>query len=226
MHELDRPVWASLCSHHRALSVGNPKARRFLPDVNLFAATLDDDPDSLCALVDLVPSGDRVFLAQVSRPREFPRFTIVKAATVLQLVERRPVLPDVSYDVRELGDQDAPEMLALATFTEPGPFLPRTHVMGRFIGIRIDGRLAAMAGERFRFPGYTEVSGVCTHPDFRGKGLARRLSALVAAHIRARGDQPFLHSWSTNSAAVTLYQSLGFEIRAELNAVIIERTPD
>jgi predicted GNAT family acetyltransferase len=226
MHELDRPVWATLCSFHKGLSTGNPKARRFLPDVNLFAATVDDDADSLRALAGIVPSGERVFLAQRSRPRDFPGFSIVKAATVLQLVERRAVLPDASFDILELGPQDAAEMLALATLTEPGPFLPRTHVMGRFIGIRIEGRLAAMAGERFRFPGYTEVSGVCTHPDFRGKGLARHLSALAAAHIRARGDRPFLHSWSTNSAAVTLYQSLGFEIRAELDAVIVERTPD
>jgi predicted GNAT family acetyltransferase len=226
MHELDRPVWASLCSHHRALSVGNPKARRFLPDVNLFAATVDDDQDSLRALADIVPSGERVFLAQASRPREFPGFTAVKTATVLQLVERRTVLPDGAFDVIELGDQDAGDMLALATLTEPGPFLPRTHVMGRFIGIRTEGKLAAMAGERFRFPGYTEVSGVCTHPDFRGKGLATHLSTLVSAHIRARDDQPFLHAWSTNTAAVRLYQSLGFEIRVELKAIILERTRD
>jgi predicted GNAT family acetyltransferase len=223
MQELDRPVWASLCGHHKALSSGNLAARRFLPDVNLFAATVDDGADSLRALAEITAPGERVFLAQLSRPREFPGFTAVKTATVLQLLERRAVLPAAPRDVVELDDRDAADMLALATLTEPGPFLPRTHVMGRFIGIRIKGRLAAMAGERFRFPGYTEVSAVCTHPDFRGKGLARLLSALVSAHIRARGDRPFLHSWASNSAAIELYKSLGFEIRAELAAVILER---
>src|ERR1700741_4589350 len=108
-----------------------------------------------------------------------------------------------------LGDADASEMLALALLTEPGPFLRRTHTMGAFLGLRIDGRLAAMAGERMRFPGYTEVSGVCTHPDFRGRGLARRLSAAVLTAIEARGEQAFLHAWKTNLAAITLYESLG-----------------
>jgi predicted GNAT family acetyltransferase len=95
--------------------------------------------------------------------------------------------------------------------------------MGAFIGIRIGGRLAAMAGERFRFPGYTEVSGVCTHPDFRGRGLARRLSAVVAAGIEARGERPFLHAWKINLPAIALYESLGFEIRNEVNVAVLER---
>jgi predicted GNAT family acetyltransferase len=129
-------------------------------------------------------------------------------------------------EILKLEDADAPEMLALAKLTEPGPFLARTHHhMGRFIGIRIDGRLAAMAGERFRFPGYTEVSGVCTHPDFRGRGLARRLSATVAAGIEARGERPFLHAWKSNRAAISLYESLGFELRSEVNVAVLEQRP-
>ena len=116
-------------------------------------------------------------------------------------------------------------MLALATLTEPGPFLPRTHTMGRFIGLRIDGRLAAMAGERMRFPGHVEVSGVCTHPDFRGRGLARTLSAAVAAEIQRRGDQPFLHAWTANTAAIALYESLGFAVRAAVNIAFVKRQP-
>ena len=118
-----------------------------------------------------------------------------------------------------------PEMLALATLTEPGPFLSRTHVMGRFVGIRIDGRLAAMAGERLSFPGFTEVSGVCTHPDFRENGLARRLSATVTARIQARGEQPFLHAWMSNAPAIRLYESLGFEIRSDVDVKVLERAP-
>src|SRR5579885_1812216 len=117
-------------------------------------------------------------------------------------------------------------MLALATLTEPGPFLTRTHTMGSFLGIRIGGRLAAMAGERLRFPGHTEVSGVCTHPDFRGRGLARRLSMRVAARIESRGEQAFLHAWSANRPAISLYESLGFEIRAELGVKVFERQSD
>src|ERR1700732_4060966 len=135
-----------------------------------------------------------------------------------------PMMSDTTGDILEFTDEDAPEMLELATLTEPGPFLARTHTMGNFLGIRIGGRLAAMAGERMRFPGYTEVSGVCTHPDFRGRGLARRLSAAVAARIEARGDQPFLHAWKSNHSAISLYEGLGFKFRTEVNAVVLKRS--
>jgi len=114
-------------------------------------------------------------------------------------------------------------MLALATLTEPGPFLSRTHTMGSFLGIRVRGQLVAMAGERMRFPGYTEVSGVCTHPEFRGRGFARRLSAAVVAGIRVRGDQ-FLHAWQVNSSAISLYEGLGFKVRTEVNVAVLERS--
>ena len=97
-------------------------------------------------------------------------------------------------DFLELGDADAAEMLALATLTEPGPFFTRTHRLGDFIGIRHAGRLVAMAGERMKPEGFTEVSGVCTHPDFRGRGYAGALMRVVAARIAARGEMPFLHA--------------------------------
>jgi predicted GNAT family acetyltransferase len=80
-----------------------------------------------------------------------------------------------------------------------------------------------MAGERLRFPGYTEVSGVCTHPEFRGRGFARRLSSVVAANIEARGDQAFLHAWKTNSSAISLYEGLGFQVRTELGVRVLKR---
>lgn len=139
----------------------------------------------------------------------------------MQMVATRQL--EVDGDMQVLGDADADNMLQLATLTEPGPFFARTHTMGRFIGVRIDGRLAAMAGERMRFPGHVEVSGVCTHPDFRGRGLARRLSAAVTADIQRRGEQPFLHAWATNAAAIALYESLGYETRATLNIAVLKR---
>ncbi|MFO1274404.1 MAG: GNAT family N-acetyltransferase, partial [Rubrivivax sp.] len=107
--------------------------------------------------------------------------------------------------------------------TEPGPFLARTHAMGRFIGVREQGRLLAMAGERFRPEGWTEVSGVCTHPEARGRGLARALSAAVSARIQARGETPFLHAWQSNVAAIRLYESLGFVLRCEVDVAVLEK---
>jgi predicted GNAT family acetyltransferase len=221
---LDRPVWAALSTRHLALSVGGALARRYAADVNLFASACDDTPAALTALTELVQPGERVYLLQVPDIRVPAGLTTIKAATGVQMVAtRRMPAAVVDDEVVALTDVDAPEMLALAKLTEPGPFLPRTHTMGVFRGIRLDGRLAAMAGERFRFPGYTEVSGVCTHPDFRGRGLARRLSAAVAARIESRGERPFLHAWSSNRPAISLYESLGFEIRAEVAVRVLER---
>ena len=225
MLSLDRPVWASLSSRHATLSVGGPLARRYAPDVNLFASARDDTATALTALAALVPAGERVFVLQVPEIVLPSGFGVVKAAKGVQMIATRSAPSGTgTEDIVTLTDADAPEMLALATLTEPGPFLSRTHAMGRFLGIRIGARLAAMAGERFSFPGYMEVSGVCTHPDFRGRGLARRLSAAVAANIEAHGEQPFLHAWKTNLAAIALYESLGFETRTEVNVAVLERS--
>lgn len=224
MHPLDRPVWASLTGAHAGLSVGGALARRYQPDVNRFAATPDDGPEALAALADLLAPGDSVFLAQVPDIVVPPGLRIAKQGICVQMLATRELRDEGGADaLLRLGEPDAAEMFALATLTEPGPFLPRTHVMGDFLGVRQGGRLLAMAGERFRVPGYAEVSGVCTHPDARGLGLARRLSAAVAARIQARGERPFLHAWETNTAAIKLYETLGFQWRAKVNVAVLER---
>lgn len=221
MSGLDRPVWASL-RHQSHWGLGDERARRFQPDINCFAATPDEGDDSLRALAELVqPGGDSVYLLQVPPIAVPAGLHAAKVARGVQMVATRRLQTDDGMQV--LGDADAAEMLSLATLTQPGPFLARTHTMGRFIGLRVDGRLAAMAGERMRFPGHVEVSGVCTHPDFRGRGLARRLSAAVTADIQRRCDRPFLHAWTTNTAAIALYESLGFEVRAEVNVAVLQR---
>lgn len=223
MPDLDRPVWASL-QHQPHWGLGDKRALRFHRDINCFAATPDEDADSLRALADLVqPGDDGVFLLQVPPIAVPPGLHAAKVAQGVQMVATRRL--QVDDDVRVLGDADAAEMLTLAALTQPGPFLGRTHTMGRFVGLRVDGRLAAMAGERMRFPGHIEVSGVCTHPDFRGRGLARRLSASVTADIQRRGERPFLHAWTTNIAAIALYESLGFEVRTAVNVAVLQHGP-
>jgi predicted GNAT family acetyltransferase len=225
MHLLDRPVWTSLTTHHASLSQGNALARRFIPDVNRFASARDDSPAALAALADLVKPDETVFLVQVQNIAIPPGFVQLEAAKGVQMVAARSTAGDsAGGDILLLNDEDAPEMLALAELTKPWPFLARTHTMGTFFGIRVGGRLVAMAGERMRLPGYTEVSGVCTHPEFRGRGFARRLSATVTAVIEARGDQPFLHAWKTNHSAISLYEGVGFEIRTEVNVAVLKRT--
>jgi predicted GNAT family acetyltransferase len=224
MHPLDRPVWASLSTHHLPLSEGTALARRFDRQVNVFASACDDGDASLEALAALVHPGERVFVLQVPQIAVPLGLIVAKRATGVQMVATRSLASEAELDgIARLGDDDAAQMLALAQLTEPGPFLSRTHAMGAFIGVREGGRLLGMAGERMRLPGYTEVSGVCTHPEARGRGLARRLSATVAASIEARGETAFLHAWATNRAAIALYESLGFVIRAEVQVAVLER---
>src|SRR5690242_12803257 len=152
MNALDRPVWASLTTHHVPLSEGNAWARRFMRDVNLFASACDDSPAALAALVDLVKPEDSIFILQVPHiVIPAAGFAVAKAAKGVQMVATRSLKSEATFEeMVTLGDEDAPEMLALAELTEPGPFLRRTHAMGNFLGIRIGGRLAAMAGERMR----------------------------------------------------------------------------
>jgi predicted GNAT family acetyltransferase len=221
MNNLDRPVWASL-THAPHLAEGGDLAKRFRRDINLFASACDDRLSSLAALRGLVLQGESIFVLQVPAICVPSGLVAARAAQGVQMLATRPIASQAGeHTIVELGDMDAAEMLALAHLTEPGPFLPRTHTMGRFIGIRINGRLAAMAGERMRFAGFTEVSGVCTHPDFRGQGFARRLSSVVANAIQRRGEQPFLHAWTSNHAAIALYENLGFELRAAVRVAVL-----
>ncbi|WP_010464038.1 GNAT family N-acetyltransferase [Acidovorax radicis] len=223
INPFDRPVWASL-TFAPDLAEGGGLAKRYRRDVNLFASARDDDGASLAAVADLVTEGESVFVLQ-AQPIPVPKgMQALRRAQGVQMLAGRAIAAETGAEVVvALGDADAAEMLALARLTEPGPFLARTHTMGRFVGIRSDGVLVAMAGERMRFEGGTEVSGVCVHPDFRGRGFARRLSSVVAHAIQQRGDQPFLHAWATNEAAIALYESLGFEIRTEMQVAVLGR---
>lgn len=174
-------------------------------------------------MADLLPSTGCLVLLEAGPIAVPPGAIVEKEALGVQMVAT--ALTPTSFDKRvvALGDADAPEMLALAALTQPGPFLSNTHRFGGFIGIRIDGRLAAMAGERLKPQGYCEVSGVCTHPDFRGRGLAGLLSTIVANRIAARGEVPFLHAYANNSGAIRLYESLGFRIRCEVSVLVLRR---
>lgn len=224
MNPLDRPVWQTLTHAHKALSTGDDRARRFISDVNKFVSGPDDAPETMQRVAQLLGPGEEAYILQVEGI-EIPQGLIaLKQAQGVQMVFERDRAPAYDPDgIDPLGADDAAGMLALASLTEPGPFLPRTHEMGDFFGVRIEGRLAAMAGTRMRFPGYCEVSGVCTHPDFQGRGLAKRLSAHVARHILERGERPFLHAWASNEMAIGLYKRLGFAIRCHVNAAIVER---
>lgn len=226
-HILDRPVWATLNGRQAHLAVRHGPAIRMQPDYGLFAAMPDNDPASLAALGDLVREMGPVGLVEPAAPPPIPGTEVVSSAVCLQMVAET-VAPawKVSFDMPPLGDADADEMLALATLTKPGPFFTRTHQLGAFIGVRVDGQLVAMAGERMRPDGYTEASGVCVHPDHRGQGYAARLLREVTAGILARGDKAFLHSYADNATAIGLYESLGYRGRREVVFTVVRPAGD
>ena len=215
-HPLDRPAWSALTCRQSDLAIVHGDARRFDPDFGLFAATADASPESLAALGELVRAHGDVGLVERFDPPPVPGTGVVSSALCWQMVAEDLAEPaPVTFAIEPLTQADAPDMLALATLTKPGPFFSRTHELGDFVGVKVDGRLAAMAGERLRPDGFTEVSGVCAHPDFRGRGYAARLMLHVAGAIRARGETPFLHSYADNAGAIGLYQALGFRFRCE-----------
>ncbi|MBZ9817802.1 GNAT family N-acetyltransferase [Mesorhizobium sp. CA7] len=222
-HVLDRPIWSALATRHQAFAEGGDLARRYRPSIVPFAATAADDADSLQALTWLLPSGETAVLVQADEIALPPEISTISAAPLVQMIAEAPMPVTSDERIRQLKKDDAEEMLALASLTKPGPFTLEALSLGDFWGIRIDGRLAAMAGERMKQPGYSELSGVCTHPDFRGGGLARLLSVFVAGRIAARGEVPYLHAYESNAAAIRLYESIGFRLRSKINMAMVQR---
>ncbi|MCX2723690.1 GNAT family N-acetyltransferase [Roseibium salinum] len=224
-HPLSRAVWSALTTRQDAFAAGGTLARRFDPAVSPFAAARDNSPAALEALAELVgPGADRVYLLQGEDIALPDSLEAEMTAPGVLMTERTPSSrPAGDAAIVALGPQDIPEMVALAELTRPGPFTSRTPDLGTFWGVKLDGRLAAMAGTRLALDGYTEISGICTHPDYRGRGLASVLFVHVAAEIRKRGDTPILHSYADNHGAIALYRKLGFEIWSRVNVAVVRR---
>ncbi|MCQ4079355.1 GNAT family N-acetyltransferase [Streptomyces sp. RB6PN25] len=210
-HVLDNPAWASLAGPHARFAERVGRAARYPTDVSPFTALADpSDSRAWDDLTTLVGPGADAAVPGVPTPPD--GWELVQSIQGVQLVDNG-LRAETAPEAVVLGPDDVPEILELIALTKPGPFLPRTVELGTYLGIRHGGRLIAMAGERLRPPGWTEISAVCTHPANRGRGLATRLIRAVAAGIRERGDTPFLHTSAANTGAIRLYESIGFTLR-------------
>ncbi|MGW0211695.1 GNAT family N-acetyltransferase [Streptomyces sp. NPDC003233] len=210
-HVLDNAVWAALSGPHAHLAERLGRAARYRDGLYVFAALADPaDPAAWDDLRALVGPGTAVRIKPVDRVPDGWRVEV--SGEGVQLVDTA-LRAEPAPDAVRLGPAHVPEILGLVARTRPGPFLRRTVEMGTYLGIRHEGRLIAMAGERLRLPGWTEISAVCTDPDHRGRGLATRLVRAVAWGIRERGDSPFLHAAADNTPAIRLYESIGFTLR-------------
>ena len=221
---LDNPAWHALSGPHSSFAVGGDLVRRYPEDVAPFVAIRTwDDPNVWDAIVDLVGPGAEIGLsgAEVTLPGGWER---VGGGAGVQLVETDTLVPRPDVEAIELGAADVPEMLAIVERNQPGPFRPRTYELGRYVGIRREGRLVAMAGERLHPEGWTEISAVATDADHRRQGLASRLVLDVAFHIQQRGDRALMHAAATNVGAIAAYERLGFALRRHTTFSAI-RTP-
>lgn len=224
-HILDRPIWSALETAHASLAEGNALARRYPPSIVPFAASADSSGESLDALAKL-PFGEEVMAIVEAEPIIVPKGLVTLSnARLVQMMAQRPSERISDRRIEPLTEADAADMLALATLTKPGPFTLRAQSLGSFWGVKIDGRLVAMAGQRMRQTGFAELSGLCTHPDFQGRGLGTLLFRFVAGEIAARGETAYLHAYMTNAPAIALYEAMGFRIRSEMNFCVVKREP-
>lgn len=222
-HPLDHPLWHSLTARHAALAIGEGPARRLRGDISILSALADHGDAAVATMLALTPPGAQFGLLEAAPPPAMPGTAIVLQAEIDQMVLETPPAPGgPQVDHLPLGEAETAEMLALAELTRPGPFLSGTHRLGRFIGVRRDGALVAMAGERMKLPGWQEVSAICTHPDWRGHGFAEALMRPLIARMIAEGDGVFLHCFPGNPAA-RLYEKLGFRRRRGMIYTIFER---
>jgi ribosomal protein S18 acetylase RimI-like enzyme len=225
MHVLDRPIWSALTTRQERLAQVNGPARRFPPEMAPFADMEDFSPAAFSALHGLIRPGETVVLFTEAPVAPPPQFRCLLAAFGEQMIGT-PAEVRSSPPLLALTEEDAPAMRELAEIANPGPFGPRTHELGSFLGIKIGGRLAAMTGERMTPGRYTEMTAVCVHPDFRGRGYAQALLAAIARGILSRGEIPFLHVFSDNAAAIALYKRQGMTVRRRLHVTVLGRAGD
>lgn len=228
MHPLDNPVWAAVTGPQRAVAERVGPVARYLPEVSPFAAFAEPPvPDTWRSLEQLIgPGGVAIVTGHTGDPPD--GWTVDYDGRGIQMTaahltadpaEAAASRPDI--DVVPLGAVDGTEMIALVDLARPGPFSPRTYELGGYVGVRNEGELVAMAGQRFRPEGWCEISAVATHPGHRRRGLGELVVRVVAAGIAARGERPFLHTAADNTDAIRLYEVMGFTLRRQVRFVAV-----
>jgi ribosomal protein S18 acetylase RimI-like enzyme len=223
MHPLDQPIWSALTTRQRNLAEGGARALRFPPAIGPFADLVEMSPRSFAELAAIMSGSEIAVLFTPDAVTAPDEFKIVLAETGEQMIGTPSESALVGAEIVRLGAADVPDMMALVELTKPGPFGLRTHELGTFLGIKIDGQLVAMTGERMKPGNYTEMTAVCVHPSHRGRGYAQALLGAVGRQIVARGEIPVLHVFSNNVSAIALYRRQGMEIRRRLHVTALQK---
>ena len=215
-HPLDNPFFSALSTLHRDIALGQGGVLRYPADVAPFLGLEHAQAAVADAFTTLVPPGDTALLLGVA-PAAVPEGWCVRPLETLMQMACDRVLPvRDGPGIIELGEAHRADVLALTALVYPHYFRPRTMSLGRYFGMYVQGRLAAIAGERLGAPGWREISAICTHPDFLGRGHARRLTAFLGNDTLRRGDIPFLHVSPANTRALGLYEAMGYRLQRRI----------
>lgn len=221
-HVLDNPIWESLQSRHRDIARVHGDVARYPAQIAPFLGVPRDGADARDALPALLEPGETTL--QIGAVPQVPDgFELKKLAMLAQMVCPREVEVVPGPEVVELGEEHRDDVLALTALVYPHYFRPYTMRLGRYFGIYQEGRLAAIIGERMGMDAWQEISAVCTHPDFLGRGYARQLLAMLGNDTLRRGRTPFLHVAHENARAVDVYLRGGYEIRCDVGFWSLKR---
>ena len=224
MHPLDNPFWSSLQTCHRALGLHASGVARYPAEYAPFLGVEAADADVVAGLDALVAPGESVYLMGVL-PRLPQGWALQAFGPLAQMACPAPIeLPD-GPGIIELDATHRADVLALTALVYPHYFRERTMELGRYFGIYEDGRLAAMIGERLGDDLHQEMSAICTHPDFTGRGYAQRLTAMLTNDTFDRGRQPYLHVSHENTRAKALYERMGYRLRRDILFWSLTRAP-
>lgn len=224
-HILDNPVWNALNTGNKNLGEGTGKVKFYRSDISPFVGLEDNTHENLLALYELTAGSNDVFVLESARELKIQKpWTVVNNLPLFQMVYMNPkIVKKTDIEIINLSDVHIPQMMELATLTKPGPFRKRTIDFGHYQGIFHDGKLVAMAGQRMHPGSYAEISAVCTHPDFTGRGYAAQLMGNQIKRITDANEVPFLHVAADNNRAVGIYEALGFTKRIAPFVYVIKR---
>jgi len=222
MSAFDDIVWRALAGPHATFALGTDEARRYAPGFSPIVGFADREQPNVAALAPFCAAGEHFYCdGWAGVPPTGWRVDVEDV--MLKMAWHAPMPEDAAPEAVRLGPEHVEHALDLVGLTRPGPFGPRTLELGDYFGCFANGRLVAMAGERLCAPPLREVSGVCTHPDFQGRGFARRLMTKLIRRAMQRGETPCLHVMRENATAAGLYTRMGFRLYRESVVRVISK---
>jgi len=223
-HVLDNPGWNALISGNKNLAHGNDEVKYFAADVSPFMGLRDKSAEQFQMLHDMIDSDRPIGFVSNTNITPPENWKLISPNQAFQMIYDRTEDPAaVEIDLIPLTEEHIPQMLALTKLTNPGPFAPRTIDFGHYYGVFNGDTLVALAGQRLHIFEYTEISAVCTHPDYLGRGYAKQLLLSHIHRMRAAGNVPILHVRNTNERAFKVYESLGFKTRTTIYFNIMQK---